>query len=272
MLTAMPDSGEAFYQLARSVGLAAALLVGLALERWRPHERLRPAWRTNLGLWAVDGVVMALACGACGWVVATWAAGRGLGLLAWLGARPWPAVVSGLLGLDAVSYLWHRANHQLPLLWRFHRVHHADASFHVTTALRFHPGELLLALPVRLAAIVALGVPPEGVLVFELVFGVANLLEHGNFDFPGRLDPIARCLFITPALHRAHHASDWRELDTNFGTVFSIWDRLARTFHASEAGRRVVTGLPNGSRLAAPTLGESLLMPFAHGAGARRSS
>jgi sterol desaturase/sphingolipid hydroxylase (fatty acid hydroxylase superfamily) len=263
-------SAETLYTLARSAGLVAALLAGLALERRRPHERLRPAWDTNLGLWAVDGVVMAAACGACGWVVAAWAAERGLGLLAWLGAGPWAAVAAGLLGLDAVSYLWHRANHEIPLLWRFHRVHHADASFHVTTALRFHPGELLLALPVRLAATVALGVPPEGVLVFELVFGAANLLEHGNFDLPGRLDPIARRLFITPALHRAHHASDWRELDTNFGTVFSLWDRLARTFHASEAGRRVVTGLPSGSGPVAPSLGESLWMPFAPG-GARRS-
>jgi len=261
----VPDSGEATYQLARGVGLAAALVLGLALERWRPHRRLQPAWRTNLGLWAVDAVAMAIACGACGWVVAAWAADRGLGLLPWLGAGLWTAVGAGLVGLDAVSYVWHRANHQLPILWRFHQVHHADASFHVTTALRFHPGELLLALPVRLAAILALGVPPEGVLLFELVFGVANLLEHGNFDLPGRLDPLAQRLFITPALHRAHHASDWRELKTNFGTVFSVWDRLGRTFHASEPNRPVVTGLPTWSRLEAPVLGESLLLPFAHG-------
>ena len=261
----MPDSGEASYQLARGVGLAAALILGLALERWRPHERLRPAWSTNLGLWAVDSFVTAVVCGACGWVVAAWAAGHGLGLLAWLGARPWAAILFGVLGLDAVSYLWHRANHQVPVLWRFHQVHHADASFHVTTALRFHPGELLLALPVRLAAILALGVPPEGVLLFELVFGVANLLEHGNFDLPGRLDPVAQRLLITPALHRAHHASDWRELNTNFGTVFSIWDRLAGTLRASAPDRRVVTGLPSWSRLQTPALAESLLLPFARG-------
>jgi sterol desaturase/sphingolipid hydroxylase (fatty acid hydroxylase superfamily) len=259
----MPESGEATYQLARGVGLAAALVLGLALERWRAHERLRPALRTNLGLWAVDAALMTVVCGACGWAVAAWAAERGLGLLAWLGAGPGAAAGAGLLGLDAVSYLWHRANHRVPLLWRFHQVHHGDASFHVTTALRFHPGELLLALPVRLAAILALGVPPEGVLLFELVFGVANLLEHGNFDLPRRLDPLARRLFITPALHRAHHASDWRELNTNFGTVLSVWDRLARTFHASETDRRVVTGLPTWSRLEPPRLGESLLLPFA---------
>jgi sterol desaturase/sphingolipid hydroxylase (fatty acid hydroxylase superfamily) len=259
----MPDAGETAYHLARGVSLAAAIALGLALERWRPHERLRPAWGTNVGLWIVDTLVTTVVCGACGLVVAAWAAGRGLGLLAWLEAGPWAAVGAGLLGLDAVSYLWHRANHQLPLLWRFHQVHHADASFHVTTALRFHPGELLLGLPVRLAAIVALGVPPEGVLVFELVFGVANLLEHGNFDLPGRLEPIVRHLFITPALHRAHHASNWRELDTNFGTVFSTWDRLAHTFHASDPDRLVATGLPDRVGPHVPSLAESLLLPFA---------
>ena len=261
----MPDSGEASYQLARGVGLAAALVIALALERWRPHERLRPAWGTNFGLWAVDSLVTAIVCGACGWVVAAWAAGRGLGLLPWLGVGPLATLIVGMLGLDAVSYLWHRANHQVPLLWRFHQVHHADASFHVTTGLRFHPGELLLALPVRLAAILALGVPPEGVLLFELVFGAANLLEHGNFDLPPRLEHGIRRAFVTPALHRGHHVADWRDLDTNFGTVFSIWDRLAGTFRASEPGRRVVTGLPSWTRLEAPSLSESLLLPFARG-------
>lgn len=267
ILAVVFDSTESTYQLSRSVALAIALGLGLMLERLRPHTRLQPAWGTNLGLWAVDGVVMAAVCGACGWVAADWAASQGFGLLSWAGARPWLAVGVGIFGLDAVSYLWHRANHRLPPLWRFHRVHHADTSFHVTTALRFHPGELLLALPVRLAAVVALGVPPQGVLLFEVVFGVANLLEHGNFDLPHRLEPIVRRALITPALHRAHHAADWRELDTNFGTIFSIWDRLGHTFHSSATDRAVVTGLPDRTNSDAPTLAESLLLPLTAGRG-----
>jgi sterol desaturase/sphingolipid hydroxylase (fatty acid hydroxylase superfamily) len=255
-------SGESTYQLARSLGLAVAIALGLALEYWRPHERLRPAWRTNFGLWAIDAVVLAAVCGACGWIVASWAAGRGLGLLPWLGGGRWLAVAIGILGLDAVSYAWHRANHRVAFLWRFHQVHHGDASFHVTTALRFHPGELLLALPVRLAAIVALGVPPGGVLAFELVFGTANLLEHGNFRLP-RLERALQRVLVTPALHRGHHARDWRRLNTNFGTVLSLWDQLAGTFHACEPSRRVITGLPDWSGSCAPSLSDSLLLPFA---------
>jgi sterol desaturase/sphingolipid hydroxylase (fatty acid hydroxylase superfamily) len=246
----------------RGLGLAGTLLVVLLWERLRPHELLRPAWRTNLGLWAVDALLLTIVCGTCGWVVAAWAASQGLGLLAWAGVgRGW-AVAVGLLALDAVSYAWHRANHRLPLLWRFHQVHHGDASFHVTTALRFHPGELLLALPVRLAAVVLLGVPPEGVLVFELVFGTANLLEHGNFDLPRRLEPVVQRVFITPALHRGHHTSEWRELDTNFGTVLSLWDRWAGTWRPGAAERSIVTGLPDWPHLRPPSLWESLLLPF----------
>ena len=261
----MLEPEEAVYQVARTLAAAIAIALALGLERWRPHARLRPAWRTNLGLWAIDSLLMLAVCGACGWIVAVWAASRGLGLLAWADAGPWASVAIGLLGLDAVSYAWHRANHRLPLLWRFHQVHHADTAFHFTTALRFHPGELLLALPVRLAAVVALGVPPEGVLVFEMVFAVANLLEHGNFDLPRRLEHALQRALVTPALHRAHHVSDWRDLDTNFGTVFSIWDRLAHTFRASEPDRRVVTGLPTRAGLEPPAFAESLLLPFARG-------
>ncbi len=255
----MPDSAEATYQLVRGVWLASALLVVLAIERWRPHETLRPAWTANLGLWSIDALVMTLVCGACGFTLAAWAEGRGIGLLA--GASGWLSIGLGVLGLDAVSYAWHRANHRVPLLWRFHQVHHADASFHVTTALRFHPGELILALPVRLAVILLLGVPPAGVLVFELVFGFANLVEHGNVELPRRIELSLRRVLITPALHRGHHVADWRDLNTNFGTVLSLWDRLAGTFRESEPGRRVATGLPD-RRESAPTLPESLLLPF----------
>jgi sterol desaturase/sphingolipid hydroxylase (fatty acid hydroxylase superfamily) len=256
-----PVLDESLYQLARGAGLGLALLVVLAAERWRPHVRLGPAWTTNFGLWAIDAVVMSVLCGACGFALAGWVEQRGIGLLGWAGIGGGLAVGAGLLGLDAVSYLWHRANHRVPLLWRFHQVHHADASFHATTGLRFHPGELILALPVRLAAIALLGVPPAGVLVFELLFGIANLVEHGNFDWPPRAERVLQRGLITPALHRAHHVADWRELNTNFGTVLSLWDRLGRTFRASEPGRRVATGLPD-SREPPPRLAACLWLPF----------
>src|SRR5262249_56613757 len=110
------------------------------------------------------------------------AAGMGFGVLNVVAAPGWLAVAASVLLLDLVSYGWHRANHAFGLLWRFHRVHHSDVTFTVSTALRFHPGELLLSLPVRLLAVFALGVPVAAVLVFELAFTLANLLEHVDVD------------------------------------------------------------------------------------------
>lgn len=258
----MFESEVTTFQIARPLSAALVLVLALALERWRMHARLRPAWGTNLGLFGVGSVVTAVACGACGWTVAAWASSHQLGLLTWLTTPGWLAIGIGIVALDAVSWLWHAANHHLRLLWRFHQVHHGDQSFHVTTALRFHPGELLLSLPVRLAAVVALGVPPLGVLVFELVFGAANLLEHGNFDLPRRLDLALQRLLITPAMHRVHHTREWRELDTNFGTIFSLWDRWLGTFRAGDPQREIATGLPDWERPEAPTLSQSLVLPF----------
>jgi sterol desaturase/sphingolipid hydroxylase (fatty acid hydroxylase superfamily) len=251
--------------LLRGLSLAIVLGLGLALELWRPHARLRPAWTANLGVFAAGTLVTSLVCGGCGFFVAEWASVHGIGVLTWAGAPGWLAAGLGVIALDAVSYLWHRANHTLPLLWRFHRVHHADVAFHVTTALRFHPGELLFALPVRLAAITLLGVPAAGVLLFELIFGTANLLEHGNFDLPGRLDARVQRVLITPSLHRAHHVAEWRLLDTNFGTVFSLWDRLGRSFRSSSPADSIVTGLPGGDPGTARSLPESLWLPFRAG-------
>jgi sterol desaturase/sphingolipid hydroxylase (fatty acid hydroxylase superfamily) len=261
----MPAADETLFRTLIAAALAAAFALALGLERWRPHAALHPAWSANLGLFAIGTLLTRLACGACGWSIAAWANRRGVGLLPWSGAPAWLAAGFGAAALDAVSYAWHRANHRIPLLWRFHQVHHADASFHVSTALRFHPGELLLALPVRMAAIVALGVTPSGVVLFEIVFGVANLLEHGNFDLPARANARVQRVLVTPALHRAHHEARWGRLDSNYGTVFSLWDRAFRSFRGSSPADRFATGLPGRDPSSARSLAESLWLPFRAG-------
>lgn len=254
---------DASLDFVRALGLAAALGVGLALEALAPHARLARPWRTNLGLWGIDALLMRVVCGACGFVLAAWCTAHGVGVLPALALPAWLGAALGVLALDAVSYAWHRANHRVRWLWRFHRVHHGDRAFQVTTALRFHPGELLLALPVRLAAIAALGVSSEGVLAFELVFGAMNLLEHGNFDLPRWLErPLARAL-VVPALHRLHHARELDDLNSNYGTILSLWDRALGTLRPSDSGRRHETGLPGAAGEREASLGEALRAPFA---------
>ena len=253
---------ESTVQLARSLAPLGAFALGLALERIAPHAALRPEWRANLGLWLLDALLMTAVCGACGWKIAAWARASGIGLLNELDAPLGAGIAATIVGLDLVSYAWHRAMHEVGFLWRFHRVHHADADYHVSTALRFHPGELLLALPVRLSAFVLLGAPPEAVVAFEMIFGIANVLEHGNFDLPRRFEDVLCLALVTPALHRRHHSTVRRERDSNFGTILCVWDRLARTFGRQPPQRSSATGLPGLAGEASRSLAAMLLAPI----------
>jgi sterol desaturase/sphingolipid hydroxylase (fatty acid hydroxylase superfamily) len=237
--------------------------LGLALERIVPHAALTPAWRANLGLWLLNALLMTAVCGACAWTLAVSIQASGLGLFNGIDAPLVIAIPASVLWLDLVSYAWHRAMHEVGFLWRLHRVHHADADFHVSTALRFHPGELLLALPVRLAAVLLLGAPPVAVVAFEVIFGIANVLEHGNFDLPRRLEKTLAGVLVTPALHRRHHSLGRRERDSNFGTILSVWDRLARTLRPAASSQAYPTGLPGLAPGAGRSLVAMLLLPAA---------
>jgi sterol desaturase/sphingolipid hydroxylase (fatty acid hydroxylase superfamily) len=255
-----PALDETEVGLARTIAFCAALGLGACLERWFPQARLRGSWRVNGWLWLADALLVGAVCGACIYAAASWAARSGFGFLNAVALPAWLALCATLAGLDLVSYTWHRANHRVALLWRFHQVHHSDPSFTASTALRFHPGEILLSLPVRLAAVVLLGAPPRAVLAFELLFTVANIVEHANIRVAPRLERALVRLLVTPALHRRHHSVVRTELDSNFGTIFSVWDRLLRTYAASSSRQRFETGLPGG-RVAA-TLREALLLPL----------
>lgn len=235
---------ETEFQIVKSVGFVGALLAAVTIQRLRPHRPLPGSWRANAGLWAVNAAVLGVACGGCACAASLWAGQRGLGLMNQVAMPAWAAVAVSVLGLDLVSYFWHRANHRVPLLWRFHQTHHSDAQYTVTTALRFHPGELLLALPVRLGAVVALGAPIAGILVFEVVFAFANFWEHGNIDLPKRVESALARVFITPALHRRHHGTQTRLLDSNYGTILSLWDRLLGSYGPNDSSTRIETGLP----------------------------
>jgi sterol desaturase/sphingolipid hydroxylase (fatty acid hydroxylase superfamily) len=232
------------FSVARSVGFVLALVIAVGLQRIRPHARFSGSWQTNGGLWAINLVVLGTVCGACVCTAARWAETKGIGLFSVSPAPRWVAVAVSVLALDLVSYCWHRANHQIPFLWRFHRVHHSDIAFTVSTGTRFHPGELVLSLPLRVAAVVLLGAPPEGVLLFELVFNIANLVEHGDTNVPVAVEGALGRVLITPALHRFHHSRHWANLNTNFGTIFAVWDHLFGTYRANSSSTKVQTGLP----------------------------
>lgn len=235
---------ETEFQIIKSFGFLLAFALAVGLQRWSPHRALTGSWRANGVLWAINAVVLGAVCAGCACTVSRWANGDGVGLLNQGVVSPWLAIPVSVVGMDLVSYFWHRANHRATFLWRFHQAHHSDPDYTVTTALRFHPGELLLALPIRLVAVALLGVPIIGVIVFEVIFAFANFCEHGNINVPLKVERTLGRLFITPALHRRHHSRESREPDSNYGTIFSFWDRLFGSFGESRSDVRVDTGLP----------------------------
>ena len=235
---------EGQFQVVRGAGFLTAVMLALALQRLRPHARLRGSWQVNGGLWFTNLIILGVACGACACTVARWAAHNRIGLLNTVPAPRWLGVPVTIVALDLVSYLWHRANHRVPFLWRFHQVHHSDPTFTASTGVRFHPGELLLSLPLRLSAVAFVGASTGAVLLFEIVFGVANLLEHGDIDLPLRFERLMGRVFITPALHRRHHTKRGLERDTNFGTILATWDRLFSTRSDNTSATAIETGLP----------------------------
>ncbi|MBW2314044.1 MAG: sterol desaturase family protein [Deltaproteobacteria bacterium] len=251
---------EVEFQIIKGVGFVLALMLAIGLQWLRPHTAVAGSWRVNASLWAANAAFVGVVCGACACTVSRWAGAEGIGLLNLGGASPWLAIPVSILGLDLVSYAWHRANHVVPFLWRFHQVHHSDPDFTASTSLRLHPGEILLSLPLRLIAVAGIGVPIVGVIVFEVCFAFQNWFEHGNIDLPARFERQWAWLFVTPALHRRHHSRRHAELNSNYGTIFTLWDRRLGTFGPSSSSVSVRTGLPGAEQALGPAA--ALTLPF----------
>jgi sterol desaturase/sphingolipid hydroxylase (fatty acid hydroxylase superfamily) len=160
--------------------------------------------------------------------ITAWAGGLAIGLRpAWLSG--WAGLVFDLILLDFWIYWWHRINHTLPWLWRFHAIHHLDRFLDSTSAARFHPGEIVLSALVRAVAILLLGIPLTSVLVFETVILMAAIFHHSNLSLPGPIERLLARLIITPSVHWVHHHAVRRDTDSNYGTILSIWDPLFGT-------------------------------------------
>jgi sterol desaturase/sphingolipid hydroxylase (fatty acid hydroxylase superfamily) len=230
-------------------------------------ERLRHAGR-NVAVALLNTVVLAVLFGAATVAVASWAAERQFGVLYWLGV-PWPwRLLPGVLMLDAWLYAWHRINHRVPLLWRFHRMHHADREMDVTTATRFHLGEHLGAATLRLGLIPLFGVGVAELVVYETLVVAATMFHHANLSL-GRFDRPLRWLFVTPRMHQVHH-SRWRpETDSNFSTVFSVWDRIGRTFRMRPGTEPVELGLDEFDADEWQSVAGMLKTPFTNPAASR---
>ena len=203
-------------------------------------------WPSNLGILVLDALLVRLLIPVAAVGVAVIAAQRGWGLL---NITPWPAwleMLAGFLALDLAIYAQHVAFHKVPVLWRLHRMHHADLDIDVSTGLRFHPIEIILSMLIKIAVVILVGVPPIAVVAFEVVLNATSMFNHSNAAMPGWLDRIVRLLVVTPDMHRVHHSVLRHETDSNFGFNLPWWDRLFGTYRREpQAGHdRMTIGLP----------------------------
>ena len=219
------------------MGVFLACFSALAcLESLRPRRKpaLSRAERwPGAGVLFVTGAVLgrlAVPAGLAG--LAIWADGRGIGLFNQVGLPAWLIGVLAYLILDLAVWAQHVAMHRVPVLWRMHRVHHADPHFDVMTSLRFHPAEILVSLGWKAAVVVAFGIPAWAAFVFEVALNAFAQFNHTNWAIPTRVDRILRQLVVTPDMHRVHHSTNHHESNRNFGFCLSVWDRLFRLYKA----------------------------------------
>ncbi len=165
----------------------------------------------------------------------------------------WPGLALDLLLLDLLIYWWHRANHRWRVLWRFHLVHHLDRTLDSTTALRFHFGEVLISAAARAGAILLLGFPFLSIVAFETLLLTATIFHHSNLSLPPRLEAALARLVITPSIHWVHHRRQ-RDTDSNYGTVFSFWDRLFASRSAARRSPAMEIGVEGAEELDLPGL------------------
>jgi sterol desaturase/sphingolipid hydroxylase (fatty acid hydroxylase superfamily) len=248
------------------ITLAVVELLAPRLERDEMRGALKSRrWMTNLAMVVLSSVALRILFPLAAVGTALWAHSKGLGLFPLLGLPVWVAGILAFIALDFAVWLEHVVSHKWPLLWRIHRMHHADTGFDLTTALRFHPLEIVLSMLWKAAVIIALGAPAIAVLVFEIVLNGAAMFNHANIKLPKPVDAMLRLIVVTPDMHRIHHSTDRRETDSNYGFNLAIWDRMFSTY--TQTPRRGDTGIEiglsqwrDGRKTAG--LGWALALPF----------
>jgi sterol desaturase/sphingolipid hydroxylase (fatty acid hydroxylase superfamily) len=230
---------------ALAVFAAMALWEVFAPRRSRAVGRAR-RWPSNLGIVVLDAALVRILIPVAAVGAAAYAAQRGWGLLNFTAWPFWIDVIVGFVVLDLVIYAQHVAFHKVPVLWRLHRMHHADLDIDVSTGLRFHPIEILLSMLIKIAVVMLIGVPPVAVVAFEVVLNATSMFNHSNAAMPLWLDRIVRLFVVTPDMHRVHHSIKRYETDSNYGFNLPWWDWVFRTYRPQpEAGHeRMTIGLP----------------------------
>lgn len=210
--------------------LMAVWEVVAPLREWQVRKSYR--WFNNLSVVVISTVVVRVVFPAAAVGTALFVEAQGWGLFRLLEAPYWLTIVLTIIVLDFAIWAQHVFFHAVPLLWRLHRMHHADLDFDITTGLRFHPVEILLSMFIKAGVIVMLGAPAVAVLLFEVLLNATSVFNHGNVRLPKQLDRVLRWIVVTPEMHRVHHSWYPNETNSNFGFNLPWWDRIFGTYRA----------------------------------------
>lgn len=252
------NEAQTYRTLGFVLGFAAMLLWEWRAPRRRATAPRLTRWAANLSLLLMNSLATTLICFVCFWA------------RTWLTDAPWWQVFSGapalrllaeIVLLDAAMYWQHRLMHEVPWLWRFHEVHHSDLHLDVTSASRFHLGEIVLSGAYKLAVVLALGISLTGLVVFEAVVLLAAQFQHANIRLLPLIERNLQRVLMTPQLHYLHHSQTVERRNTNYGTLLTVWDHLWRTWcERFEKDERV--GVPQYLQAEKLHLSTLLFMPF----------
>ena len=240
-------SNEAAIRLGFFFGVLVLMAAWEAATPRRERTQTRALrWTSNLGIVVVNTLLVRLLFPVLPVALALIADDRGWGLFNIVDAPTWLTVVVSVVLLDLLIYGQHVFVHFVPVLWRLHRMHHADLDIDVTTGARFHPLEIIFSILIKMAAVAVLGAPAAAVLIFEVALNATSMFNHANVKLPAGLDRVLRWVVVTPDMHRVHHSVIKTETDSNFGFNLPWWDRIFGTYNDQpQAGHDGMTiGLP----------------------------
>lgn len=210
-------------------GLVLFSILEKAFPR-RPHTKIMPRILTHAGISVISNILLRVSVPLLAFEAAMVCSASKTGLFNQFLVLPsWLEFILSILIMDLLIYFQHRIFHAIPWLWRLHRMHHTDTFLDASSALRFHPVEIVISMYFKVGAVYAFGLSPASILTFEVLLNLTAMFNHANWNL-GNFDYVLRKILVTPDFHRVHHSTDYEESMSNFGFCFSIWDYLFSTY------------------------------------------
>ena len=238
----------------------------LFFEMLRPYRKPSVSRKerlvTNISLTILNSALLSVIFASATINTALYVSGNGLGLLNMISLPFWLKVFLAVFFMDFMLYVWHLLNHEVPFFWRFHRVHHSDLNMDVSTATRFHIGELAISAVIKICLIYFIGANLSSVIIFESLIVLAAQFQHSSLSVAGPFEKVFWIFFVPPSMHRIHHSVKIHERNTNYGTILSVWDRLLGTLLKDITQETIIIGVGPYREPEKLGLSHLLLMPF----------